>query len=491
MATLTLAKTFNFDVLDNGRDWDIGSASASRIALVDGSENLVFEGSFSFDDAGNVSGTVSSVSRASGSQTLYTLTGLNASASTVAEMLMSDGTVDDVSAYLLQGNDTVVGTADADYLYGYAGNDTLTPGTGTDVVDGGDGNDTVVFSAAYDAGTVGWVDGAYIVPNGMSSYGTYLSALVGNVESFKFSNGTFSADTIKKDYLDRMGGGGTSSGVINGTAGNDQLNGSSGDDTITGGAGNDIIQGGAGVDTAVYSGGLSNYTLSKNGGSYTVQAKTGTDGTDTLTGVESVKFNDMNINLTVQSKAAAAPTADVQRIIELYIAFFNRIPDGDGMAYWIEQKSQGMTISQIADTFYNAGVQYSAQTGFSASMSNADFINVVYRNVLGRAEGADAGGLAYWKGELESGKETRGSLVSTILDSAHTFKGNATLGYVADLLDNKIAVAQTVAVNWGVGYNTSEAAISNGMDIAAKVTATGTSEALKVIGLAPADISLV
>lgn len=489
MATLTIVKSFNFDTLDNNRDWSIGSATSSQIALSDGSESLVFGGSFSFDSSGNVSGTVNNVARASGTQTYYTVTELNVSAGTVAAMLMSDSTMDDVSAYLLQGNDTITGTAEADWLYGFAGNDTLMGGTGTDVVDGGDGNDVVVFSAAYEAGTVGWADNSYVVPNGTSASGSYLSTLVKNVESFKFSNGTYTAETVKKDYLDRTSGGNSSSGVINGTAGNDQLKGGSSNDTITGGAGNDIIEGGAGIDTAVYSGGLSNYTLSKAGGSYTVQAKTGTDGRDTLTGVESLKFSDLNVNLTVQSKAAAAPTTDVQRIIELYIAFFNRIPDGDGMAYWIEQKSQGMTIGQIAETFYNAGVQYSAQTGFSANMSNTDFINVVYRNVLGRSEGADAEGLTFWKGELEGGKP-RGSLVSTILDSAHMFKGDAKFGYVADLLDNKIAVAQTVAVNWGIGYNNSEAAITNGMDIASKVTPTGTSEALKVIGLSPADISL-
>lgn len=91
-------------------------------------------------------------------------------------------------------------------------------------------------------------------------------------------------------------------------------------------------------------------------------------------------------------------------------------------------------------------------------MTNADFVNVVYRNVLGRPDGADAGGLAYWSGELAAGRESRGSLVSTILYSAHTFKGKPSAkgtaqdgyGWVADLLDNKLAVAKTFAVDWGL-----------------------------------------
>jgi Ca2+-binding RTX toxin-like protein len=64
--------------------------------------------------------------------------------------------------------------------------------------------------------------------------------------------------------------------------------------------------------------------------------------------------------------------------------------------------------------------------------------NVFYKNVLGRAEGADAGGLSYWNGKLADGSSTRWSLAQDILASAHTFKGNATYGYVADLLDNSM-----------------------------------------------------
>lgn len=95
-------------------------------------------------------------------------------------------------------------------------------------------------------------------------------------------------------------------------------------------------------------------------------------------------------------------------------------------SHWIDQAKNGMSIPAIADAFYAVGVQYTALTGFSASMTNADFVNTIYRNVLGRKYGADTEGLAYWTGELSAGHATRGRLVSTILDSAHSFKGDAT-----------------------------------------------------------------
>ena len=275
-----------------------------------------------------------------------------------------------------------------------------------------------------------------------------------------------------------------------GSSSEDILLGLGGNDVITGGAGNDWIDGGFGNDTAQFSTRLAGYTVTRGASTFTVQAKAGSDGTDTLTSVEKLTFADMTVNLTVQAVAAAAPQTDVQRLEELYVAFFNRVPDADGLEYWINQYQAGSSINQIAEVFYRAGVQYSDLTGFSSTMSNADFVNVVYKNVLGRADGADAEGLAYWSNALASGQESHGSLVSTILSSAHTFKGNATWGWVADLLDNKVLVANTFAVEMGLNYNTPEESISQGMQIAAFVTPTNTDVAIALIGVTPEQISL-
>ena len=284
--------------------------------------------------------------------------------------------------------------------------------------------------------------------------------------------------------------GGLGNDKLIGNSANNSFDGGPGDDTLIGGAGNDTLIGGAGIDSAVYVGNVSNYTVTKGASSYTVTDKARADGTDTLTNIERLQYGDKTINLTVQSQAAAAPRADVVRLSELYVAFFNRIPDADGLSYWISQKVAGQTINQIADTFYGAGVQYSSLTGFTATMSNSAFIDVIYKNVLGRAEGADVGGLAYWNAKLINGSATRGSLVSTILDSAHTFKGNKDYGYVADLLDNKIAVAQTFAIDWGLNYNTANDSITNGMAIAAAITPTSTAAAISLIGVDPTALHL-
>lgn len=267
------------------------------------------------------------------------------------------------------------------------------------------------------------------------------------------------------------------------SAGSAAIQGSSGNDTLASTTGNDSIDGGGGADTAVYSGPRADYSLGKTATSYTIKDNVGTDGTDTLSHIEHIKFSDMTVNLTIQARVAALPQADVQHLSELYVAFFNRVPDADGLSYWIDQMNGGQTINQIAESFYNAGVENAALTGYSASMSNQDFINVVYKNVLGRTDGADQSGLDYWNGELTSGRASHGSLVTDILNSAHTFKNDGTYGWVADLLDNKISVANKFAIELGLTYNTTDDSITHGMAIAKAVTSTGTLDAIALIGI--------
>lgn len=267
------------------------------------------------------------------------------------------------------------------------------------------------------------------------------------------------------------------------------VSGTGGSDTLDSGASNDLIDGGAGTDTVAYSASRSAVAITRNSdGTYTVVDSTGGAGTDTLSNVEQIKFSNVTVNLTVQAKAASIPTANLNSLTELYIAFFNRVPDADGLSYWIDQFKGGQSVNQIAESFYNSGVQLSSLTGFSAGMTNTDFINVFYQNVLGRPTGADAGGLAYWNGKLADGSSTRFSLAQDILDSAHTFKGDTTWGWVADLLDNKVTVGKTFAVDDGLTYNSSADTITNCKNIAAAVTSTGIADAVQLIGVTDAPL---
>ena len=100
-----------------------------------------------------------------------------------------------------------------------------------------------------------------------------------------------------------------------GTAGIDKLDGRAGNDTLNGGAGNDAIIGGSGSDTAVFSDAHTAYNTS--GVAFTAGTVSGTisgpDGSDTLSGIEVLKFADgfyVLPGMSIQAAINAAHAGD-------------------------------------------------------------------------------------------------------------------------------------------------------------------------------------
>lgn len=246
-----------------------------------------------------------------------------------------------------------------------------------------------------------------------------------------------------------------------------------------------VIVGTANDDYLVYSGQRSNFSIQKNGDSYTIIDKRPNGHTETIKQIEHLVFSDFTVSLTAKSDAGTIPVTQLNSLIELYIAYLNRVPEADGLSYWVQQVKQGTSIDQVADFFYSAAVLTPLQSGFSAGMSNSDYVKIIYKNILGRA-GAFApsdADVQYWANNLSSGTETRTNLVKTMLGAAHGFKGDANWGWVADLLDNKIQVAKIFALDDGLNYNNANLSIQHGMEIAAAITATDTMAALRLVGI--------
>ena len=86
-----------------------------------------------------------------------------------------------------------------------------------------------------------------------------------------------------------------------------------------------------------------------------------------------------------------------------YNTSFKRLPDPDGLRYWISNFSSGKdSIRAVASSFL-ASKEFKERYG--ENVSDASYVNTLYKNVLDR--NADIGGLNYWLGQLNSGAETR------------------------------------------------------------------------------------
>lgn len=100
----------------------------------------------------------------------------------------------------LAGNDILIGNGGNDKLSGGGGNDNLSGGTGNDTLTGGAGNDTIAGGIGTDTAVFGKASTAYTITQVGSNIrvvgpdGTDL--VMGDVESLKFANGTFSAKSM-------------------------------------------------------------------------------------------------------------------------------------------------------------------------------------------------------------------------------------------------------------------------------------------------------
>jgi hypothetical protein len=140
----------------------------------------------------------------------------------------------------------------------------------------------------------------------------------------------------------------------------------------------------------------------------------------------------------------------VHAVTRLYKAYFLRNPDHSGLTYWLNRRGEGRTLVSISQSFATSS-EFRNRYG---SLSNSQFVDRVYRNVLGRA--ADASGTTYWKSRLDAGMP-RGQVMANFSQSSEyvrsTNNGVYVVGIHAALLQR--APASDV-------YTLYEAALTNG-----------------------------
>ena len=105
-------------------------------------------------------------------------------------------------------------------------------------------------------------------------------------------------------------------------------------------------------------------------------------------------------------------TLDDARLVRLYLAYFNRPPDPSGFAYWQRQLDAGKGLINAAKKFAESS-EFKTKYG---TLSNADFIELVYQNVLGRA--SDSAGKQFWLTRLDNKTKNRGDVMINFSESS-------------------------------------------------------------------------
>lgn len=202
--------------------------------------------------------------------------------------------------------------------------------------------------------------------------------------SYGGGNLAVSASTLTQDLTD-----------ANALAGNDTITGNSSDNVLEGYGGDDTIDGGAGTDTVVERGNLAAYTVQNNGASITIK---GLDGTDTVTNVERVQFDDYSLAFDTSGIPGEA--------YRLYQAALDRAPDSGGLGFYIHTLEVGWTLHDIAGDFLNSP-EFQQTYG---NTTDLQFIDLLYENVLHRQ--GEASGVAFHLNELAQGLDRAQVLVN-------------------------------------------------------------------------------
>ncbi|MEO3386061.1 DUF4214 domain-containing protein [Mesorhizobium sp. CAU 1741] len=224
--------------------------------------------------------------------------------------------------------------------------------------------------------------------NGSGPYVVGVVSTSGAAASITGHSDWLATSIAENDYL--IGGTGGGSGGTQGTAG---------DDFILQSDGPGSYDGLGGTDTIILSGNRSSYTVTLYS-SEDVSIGTGAGSAFDLVDFERAEFIDGTLVFDITS--GNAPAA-----YRLYGGAFDRVPDEGGLQFWIDYLDQGGTLRNAASQFIGSAEFVDL---FGAALSNGEFVEQLYVNVLGRP-GEDAG-VAYWTGYLGSGGDRADALVN-------------------------------------------------------------------------------
>jgi hypothetical protein len=178
--------------------WRVTSALANSISFWDDNlfRILTIRGDFTIGANGVPSGTVSQLSLTGPEYgtDVYRIENLSADAAKLFDLVLNAQGPQAMYAYLLGGDDTIVGSWNADTLAGFGGNDaigagpgndTILAGPGNDTIDGGAGSDTVRYAGEFANYRIERVSDSLAVTGLKGDSGT---ATLANVETILFAD---------------------------------------------------------------------------------------------------------------------------------------------------------------------------------------------------------------------------------------------------------------------------------------------------------------
>ena len=128
-------------------------------------------------------------------------------------------------------------------------------------------------------------------------------------------------------------------------------------------------------------------------------------------------------------------------VAQLYVALFNRAPEGAGFKAWISfghnktqaEIAQLMLESPAAIDYYGGRID-----------QDKDYIELIYKNILGKDYTQDPDGINAWVKHLQLG-HSRGETLVKIFEVAQSAAAKAADPVAAKIFENKTAISAYMA----------------------------------------------
>lgn len=232
------------------------------------------------------------------------------------------------------------------------------------------GNDTYSFSNRAAPQCIWDAGGSDTLDFSSCNFETTINLNAGTFSSTEpgFNNVSIAYNVTIERAIAGSGG----STIICNNAG-DTITGGIGADVITAGAGSDRIDAGGGSDTVIFTSTLTHYVLGYSGGQLTIVG----DGTDILTGVEFLRFDDGTVNVAELPQTTAVTianqTAHTGTAFKLALDPANEFSTAPGTTLHLSAKlSNGLSLP--------AWLTFDSQTGvFSGTPASTDVGSLTVR----------------------------------------------------------------------------------------------------------------
>lgn len=143
--------------------------------------------------------------------------------------------------------------------------------------------------------------------------------------------------------------------------------------------------------------------------------------------------------LMLNSNAQATPAVE-DSIMGLYIAYYNRAANEDGVNFWMDQAASNGNTSALLAISEGFSNHPQFTENYPASDTTSQFIAKIYKNMLNRV--GDAGGIAYWVDKIDRGLPKTEFIVNYI-NAVLDYNENDPDGIASHkLVSNKVMVAK-------------------------------------------------